>query len=242
MTSADLTAVTDWTADGHESAYPCGEGLGRTAFLLSGLQHDFCSEHGALAALGADLTAVQAALPQVQRVLTAVRTAGLLVIHLPEQALRGGMSDSHAWQDQRARNGWRHAIAAEGGWGEGFVEGFGPERGEPVVHRHRPGGLYDTRASVLLRSAGVAQVILAGVETHRTILATAIQAACLDYRVVIPAQAVASTEPVLGPAAIQSLGSWARLLDVDDLLHELQAPESRKRSDRGTDARSAVGK
>lgn len=195
--------------------------LGGTAVLLSGLQRDFCDERGALVAGGGDAAEIQLMLPYAERVLAAARAAGSLVLHVPERTLRDGMSDSSAWRAQYALNGWSNAIAVEGSWGEGAVDGFVPEAGEPVVHRYRPGALYDTRTVVLLRSACISRVVLVGAETHRTILATAIQAACLDYDVVIPQQAVASSQSELGEAALLAMRSWARVVETTELLREL---------------------
>jgi nicotinamidase-related amidase len=188
--------------------------------MATGFQNDFVADEGALAATSGGVDAIQAMLPEAARVLAAAREAGWLVVHLPERTLRDGMSDSDAWRAQRALNGWRTAFAAEGSWGERFVEGFEPEPGELVVERSRPGALVDTRASVLLRSAGASRVVLVGVETHRSILATAIQAVCLDYEVVVPIQAVASADEALARAAVDVLRSWAQVVDVDSLVAE----------------------
>jgi nicotinamidase-related amidase len=189
-----------------------------TALLLSGLQNDFFDPRGALAASGADLSAIQAIVPDVEHVLRGAREAGYLIVHTPERTLEAGMSDSPAWRRQYELNGWLDSFAAERTWGEEALDGFEPKAGEPVVHRYRAGALSDTRASVLQRSADVGRVILVGVETHRAILATAIQAVCLDYEIVVPESAVASADPEHHAAAISVLRSWAHVVGVDGAL------------------------
>jgi nicotinamidase-related amidase len=192
-----------------------------TALLVSGLQNDYFDAKGALAATGSDISAVQAIVPAVERVLGAARDADCLIVHVQERTLEGGMSDSPAWRAQYELNGWQDTFAAEGTWGEEALDGFAPQDDELVVERYRPGAIYDTRASVLLRSAGVGRVVVVGAETHRTILATAIQAACLDYEVVVPEGAVASADPARHAAAITVLGSWAHVVDVDGAVERL---------------------
>ena len=192
-----------------------------TALLVSGLQNDFFDERGALAVSSADVSGLRAIVPTIERVLAVAREVGCLVVHTPERTLEAGMSDSSAWGVQYELNSWSRAFAAEGTWGEDPLAGFAAEAGEPVVHRYRAGALYDTRASVLLRSAGIGRLILVGAETHRTILATAIQAACLDYEVVVPEAAVASADRERHDTAIAVLRSWAHVVDVDEALDEL---------------------
>lgn len=196
-------------------------GRAPTALVLLGLQHDVCDPRGALAAAGGDVSGMPAMLGAAARVLEAARTAGAPIVHAPEQALAGGLSDSRAWRAQLELNGLAEPPAAEGTWGEEIVAGFEPREDELVVPRHRPGALYDTRASVLLRSARVRRLVLVGAETHRAVLATAVQAVSLDFEVIVPVDAVAAADPLLGVAAVQVLGSWARVAELEAAVEEL---------------------
>jgi nicotinamidase-related amidase len=189
-----------------------------TALLVCGLQNDLCSDNGAFASAGFDISPIGSMLPEARRVLTLARDAAMLVLHLPEEVLPGGASEAPAWREQGTFNGWPATAFRKGTWGAEAIGGFLPLAGEPVVPRHRSGGLSDTRAAVLLRSAGVRRVILVGAETHRAILATAIQAVCLDLEVLVPRDAVAGIAEPVSAAALQVLASYARLVSVDDML------------------------
>jgi biuret amidohydrolase len=157
-------------------------------------------------------------MPAARSILSIARSSGMPVLHLPECALQNGLSDSAGWRDQRARNGWPEELAHEGTWGHAFVPALAPTVGELVVDRYRPGGLVDTRAPVLLRAGNVRRVVVAGVETHRAILATAIQAVCLDFEVVIARESVGSTDIDRGEAALEVLqSSWAEVVSAKEL-------------------------
>jgi|GEM_PF-5539724 len=198
--------------------------MGALGLIACGFQRDFCERDGALAASGRSVEPIRAILGEAERVLAAARAAGIVVLHSPERALARGMSDSPAWRDQARLNGWTQPIAAEGEPGERILDAFAPLPGELVVPRHRPGALIDSRASVLLRSAGVDRVIVIGVELHRAVLATALQAVCLDYRVSVPRDAVGGSDAAAGRAALAALASWARVVATDELLAALPAP------------------
>lgn len=200
--------------------------MGAVALIACGFQHDFCDPNGALAASGRSVEPIVEMLGEAERILAAAREAGVVVLHSPERVLLHGISDSPAWRDQAQLNGWTEPIAVEGEPGERVLDAFAAISGELCVPRHRPGALIDSRASVLLRSARVDRVIVIGVELHRAILATALQAVCLDYRVTVARAAVAGTDVRAGNAALEVLASWARVVETDELLEGLRASAS----------------
>lgn len=197
--------------------------LSGTVLVLTGLQRAYCAADGALARGGLDSGRLRAVFPSVAELLAGARRSGAPVIHLREMSLANGRSDSPAWRAHRQHAGAELPISADDPTGFEFVADFAPRSDELVVERYRPGGLRDTRADVLLRSAGVRTVIVAGVETHRSVLATALQAAELDYRVLVPRDAIAATLPDAHDAGLRLLDSWVELTSVADLVALLAA-------------------
>lgn len=196
---------------------------GRTALLLTGFQNDFCHPLGALGTGGRELGSVREAVPAALRLLEEARRAGVAVVHVAEVTLSDGLSDSEAWARRRRGAGGPGLAAVQGSWGHRFLEGFDPHPEELVVNRYRPTSLSDTRTEVLLRSNGVRTLIVAGVETHATVLATAIDGACRDYVVVVPPDCVAGTLPELHRAAMAVLPAWAELVDSREILQAWSA-------------------
>ncbi|MBI4505638.1 MAG: cysteine hydrolase [Chloroflexi bacterium] len=196
----------------------------RTALLLTGFQNDFCHPRGALASAGRDIGMIERMLPATQRLLAAARDAGLIVLHVAELALAGGLSDSKAWAQRRAAADGAGQVALERTWGQRFLEGFEPRPDELAVTRFRPTSLSDARTEVLLRSSGARRLVVAGVETHLAVLATVVDAACRDYEVLVPADCIAGTRPDLHDATLALLPTWATIVTSADLAVQWSAP------------------
>lgn len=70
-----------------------------------------------------------------------------------------------------------------------------PRPGEPVITKRRVSAFSGSDLDVLLRAAGADQLVLAGIATSGVVLSTLRQAADLDYRLVVLADACADGDP-----------------------------------------------
>jgi nicotinamidase-related amidase len=70
-----------------------------------------------------------------------------------------------------------------------------PLPGEPVVVKRRVSAFSGSDLDVLLRAAGADTLVLAGIATSGVVLSTLRQAADLDYRLVVLADACADADP-----------------------------------------------
>lgn len=192
-----------------------------TALLLTGLQKAYSGPGSAMAAGGLDVSPLRASYPHLSKILAAARGAELPILHFRELSLADGVSDSAAWRNYRERAGSGIPISPNDPRGLEFLDDFAPEPGEFVIDRFRPSGLQDTRADVLLRSAGIRNLIIAGAETHRSVLATVLQAVGLDYLVTVPSEATASARPEMHDAALGILDAWIELLPVSEVVARL---------------------
>ena len=178
------------------------------ALILTGLQRAYCDPRGDLAARGSRVEVLAAVVSRAAALLADARAAGAVVVHLVEAVLPAGRSDSPSWRRSRLRGATSVAtdLAAE------IVPSLRPREDELVVERYRLGGFIDTRTEVLLRSNAVGTIILAGVETHGSVLATAIEAAELDYDVFVAEDCVAARDVRLHEVALDLLRIWTAVV------------------------------
>ncbi len=70
-----------------------------------------------------------------------------------------------------------------------------PLAGEPVVMKRRVSAFTGSDLDVLLRAAGAGTLVMAGIATSGVVLSTLRQAADLDYRITVLADACADADP-----------------------------------------------
>ena len=70
-----------------------------------------------------------------------------------------------------------------------------PQPGEPVIVKRRVSAFSGSDLDVLLRGAGADALVLAGISTSGVVLSTLRQAADLDYRLTVLADACADPDP-----------------------------------------------
>jgi nicotinamidase-related amidase len=79
--------------------------------------------------------------------------------------------------------------------GKPLAEILHPEDDDYFVLKPKHSGFYSTQLSILLDYLGVNTVIIAGIQTHICVLFTANDAYMRDYKLIVPADCVASTDP-----------------------------------------------
>src|SRR5499426_2843162 len=141
--------------------------LEKTALLIIDMQRDFLEPGGFGAALGNDVTRLQAAVAPCRAVLAAARKAGLLVIHTRE-GHRPDLTDAPPHKVERGDPSLR--IGAPGPMGRILVRGepghdiipeLYPIKGEPVIDKPGKGAFYQTDLDLLLRNRGIDTLLVA---------------------------------------------------------------------------------
>ncbi len=194
------------------------------ALVLVDLQRDFIDDDGAFAALGVDRSMYPAVCARVRDVLAAARRRGVRVLHVQNTMLPGGLSDSPAQLRFNLRMHAAHrpddtplTYTIDGTRGHEFVDGLEPRAGEAVVVKHRSSGFWGTRLDLLLRSAGVKTVVVAGCTTEGCVESTARDAMFNDYYVVIPEDCVGSDDRAQHDASLLLMRHRFDLVDADGL-------------------------
>ena len=132
---------------------------------------------------------------RVAAVVSLARHAGMPVVHV-KVAFRPGVPEASP------RNMFLSAVKASAphqrffqGDSGAVHPGIGPSDSDLVVTKTRVGAFSGTDLDLLLRAQGIDTLILFGIATSGVVLSTALQAADLDYRVVILKDCCADLDP-----------------------------------------------
>ena len=151
-------------------------------------------------------------LERLSQAIAAARAAGIPVVYVTVSFRPG------------ARNLTFSAIAAAGGFDEGsptaeIHPAVAPGPGDVVVTKRRVSAFAGSDLEVILRSLGAGTLVLTGIATSGVVLSTLRQAADLDYRLIVLADACLDRDPEVHrvliekvfprQAAVHSVAQWA---------------------------------
>jgi biuret amidohydrolase len=180
----------------------------KAALLIIDMQRDFLEPGGFGAALGNDVTRLQAAVGPCRGVLAAARRAGLLVIHTRE-GHRPDLSDAPPLKVERGDPALR--IGAPGPMGRILVRGEAghdiipelyPVAGEPVIDKPGKGAFYQTDLELMLQNRGITTLLVCGVTTEVCVNTTVREANDRGFRCVVLSDCCASYFPEFHAAGL----------------------------------------
>ena len=194
---------------------PLSIDLGKTALVIIDMQRDFLEPGGFGAALGNDVSRLQAAVAPCREVLAAARRYGMLVIHTRE-GHRPDLSDAPPLKVERGDPALR--IGAPGPMGRILVRGepghdiipeLYPVHGEPVIDKPGKGAFYQTDLELMLHNRGIDTLLVCGVTTEVCVNTTVREANDRGFRCIVLADCCASYFPEfheMGLAMIKAQG------------------------------------
>src|SRR5271163_2371958 len=194
---------------------PLSVDLGKSALVIIDMQRDFLEPGGFGAALGNDVTRLQAAVGPCKDVLGAARRVGMLVIHTRE-GHRPDLTDAPPHKVVRGDPATR--IGAAGPMGRILVRGepghdiipeLYPLESEPVIDKPGKGAFYQTDIELMLRNRGIDTLFVCGVTTEVCVNTTVREANDRGFRCIVLSDCCGSYFPEfheMGLAMIKAQG------------------------------------
>jgi ureidoacrylate peracid hydrolase len=176
----------------------------RTAVIVVDMQNDFGSKGGLLDRLGMSIAEIRAVLPPMARVLTASRSAGIMIVYL-KMAYRPDLSDlgpsdapnrighlqAGVGQTVAAPNGVPSRILIRDTWNTEILDELQPKPSDVVLYKNRFSGFHQTSLDDILTKKGIRRLIFTGCTTSVCVESTVRDAVFLDYAPVVLADCTA---------------------------------------------------
>ena len=209
--------------------------LDGAALIIIDMQRDFLEPGGFGAALGNDVSRLQAAVAPCRSVLDAARQLGMLVIHTRE-GHRPDLSDAPPHKVERGEA--KNRIGARGPMGRILVRGepghdiiaeLYPLPDEPVIDKPGKGAFYQTDLELMLRNRSIDTLFVAGVTTEVCVNTTVREANDRGFRCVVLSDCCASYFPQFHEAGLAMIkaqgGIFGSVTGSKSLLASLRARE-----------------
>ncbi|GJL88063.1 MAG: cysteine hydrolase [Minwuia thermotolerans] len=181
------------------------------ALIIIDMQRDFLEPGGFGAALGNDVSLVQAIVPTVRALLDAARACGLTIIHTRE-CHRPDLSDCPSAKRDRGNPALRIGdpgpmgrILIAGEPGAEIVPELAALPGEHVIDKPGKGAFYATGLGDLLAEGGITQLIFAGVTTEVCVQTTMREANDRGFDCLLAEDATASYFPEFRRATLEMI-------------------------------------
>jgi nicotinamidase-related amidase len=203
------------------------------ALIIIDMQRDFLEPGGFGAALGNDVSRLQAAVGPCRTILAAARRLDMLVIHTRE-GHRPDLSDAPPLKVERGDPKLR--IGADGPMGRILIRGepghdiipeLYPQPQEPVIDKPGKGAFYQTDLELMLRNREIDTLFVCGVTTEVCVNTTVREANDRGFRCIVLADCCASYFPQFHEAGLAMIkaqgGIFGWVAGSKALLNSLKA-------------------
>jgi nicotinamidase-related amidase len=188
--------------------YPFALPPRRTALIVIDMQRDFIEPGGFGAALGNDVSTLDAAIGPVGRLLALFRARGWPVIHTRESHLPD-LSDCPPAKRERGKPGLRIGddgpmgrILVRGEPGNAIVAPCAPIAGEIEIDKPGKGAFFNTGLQIILDQLGVTHLVFCGVTTEVCVQTSMREANDRGYECLVIEEATESYFPEFKQATL----------------------------------------
>lgn len=170
--------------------------------LVVDVQNDFVSPLGSTAQRGEDVSAAQAMVPRLIRLIEEARRIALPIIYV--KTTHGEWTDSPSWIYRKSQEK-ALTTCREGSWGAEFYDGISPRLDERVVVKHRYSAFINTDLNTVFKAKGIESVLVTGVATNVCVETTARDAYMFDYYVTLVKDGVAAYDARLHESTSENI-------------------------------------
>jgi nicotinamidase-related amidase len=187
--------------------------MGTAALLIIDMQNDFVLEGKPLRVAGA-----QAVVPKIQEVLAEFRKRSLPVFHVLRVHRPDG-SDVEIIRQERFR---QQPFAVAGTHGAAAIDELAPREGEYTLHKTRMSAFIGTELDFMLRTIGVTQLVVCGIQTPNCIRTTVFDGIAYNYPVVLVDDATGAASEEVHRANVRDMQNigvrMVNAAEISDLL------------------------
>jgi ureidoacrylate peracid hydrolase len=197
-----------------------------SALIVVDVQNDFVSSEGGAAQRGEDVSAAQAMVPRLLRLIEEARRVGLTTIYV--QTTHSEWTDTPSWIYRKSQHKLLNSCR-EGTWGAEFYKGISPTPQERIVIKHRYSAFINTDLNTVLRAKGIESVLVSGVATNVCVETTARDAYMYDYYVTMISDCAAAYDPKLHEGTLENIRRHFGLVaSSDEIMQSWSALEHKK--------------
>ncbi|OBZ19015.1 isochorismatase [Bacillus sp. FJAT-27264] len=180
--------------------------LEKSAIVIVDMQNDFCTPGGWLHSIGVDTSPLLEPVNPLNRLLPALRQAGVPVIWLNwgnrEDRLNLSPSVLHVYDADGTGNGIGSPlpengsrVLEKGSWGAATIDVLQESTNDIYVDKYRMSGFWDTPLDSILRNLEVSTLFFAGVNLDQCVMHTLQDAVCLGYDAILLEDCCATSSP-----------------------------------------------
>jgi len=183
------------------------------ALLIIDMQNDFVLPKAPLAVAQAP-----AVIPKIRKVLDAFRDRRLPVFHI----VRIHRPDGSDVEITRKDLFQKTPFAVAGSSGAAVIDELAPQHGEYVIEKTRMSAFFATELDILLRTLGITDLVIAGIQTPNCVRTTVFDAIAYNYPVILLTDAVGAKNDAVHAANVADMAAiGVRVMAAHDLIAAL---------------------